>query len=197
MQLVPSLLFGISASLDALLVGITYGIRGARIRFWHNFLISFITLLGTCLSVGLGAQLVTLLPASLWTLAGSLILILFGIYYITKFMILSIKKYRQKKQLTAAQLSAQKQKTPSAMKFSEACTLGCALSANNIGIGLSASIAGLTLIPAAAVTLFFSLFFLAMGNFLGQTRLLRFTEHTADLISGLLLICLGVMEYVG
>lgn len=197
MQIIPSLLFGISASLDSLLVGITFGIRGAHIRFWQNLLISFITLLGTCLSVGLGAQLVTLLPASLWKLTGSLILILFGIYYIIKFMIAVLKKYRQKKQLTAAQLSEVQNKSPMAMTVSGACALGCALSANNIGIGLSASIAGLSLPPTAVITLFFSLAFLAFGNYLGRCRLLKFTDHAADLISGLLLVCLGVLEYMG
>lgn len=52
-----SLLFGISASLDALLVGIGYGIRGTRIKLWQNLVISLITLLGTCLSVGLGHKI--------------------------------------------------------------------------------------------------------------------------------------------
>ena len=36
MQIIPSLLFGISASLDALMIGIGYGIRGIRIRLWQN-----------------------------------------------------------------------------------------------------------------------------------------------------------------
>ena len=51
---IASLLFGISASLDALLVGISYGLRNVRIRLWQNLSISLVTLLGTCLSVGLG-----------------------------------------------------------------------------------------------------------------------------------------------
>ena len=44
MQIIPSLLFGISASLDALMIGIGYGIRGIRIRLWQNLVISGITL---------------------------------------------------------------------------------------------------------------------------------------------------------
>lgn len=196
MQIIPSLLFGISASLDALLVGITYGIRGARIRLWQNLLISTITLLGTCLSVGLGSQLVILLPVSLWKLSGSFILILFGIYYIIRFTRYILKKYRQKKQLTATQISPNPQKHPSALTVPEACTLGCALSANNMGIGLSASMAGLSLIPAATVTLLFSLVFLFLGNRLGTRHMLQLTEHTTDLVSGLLLVGLGLLELI-
>ena len=196
MQIVPSLLFGISASLDALLVGITFGIRDVRVRLWQNLLISFITLLGTCLSVGLGARLVTLLPVSLWNLLGSLILILFGIYYITKFMMTALEKYHEKKQLTAAQLSSHQKKNSSALTFVETFTLGFALSANNIGIGLSASIAGLTLAPAAVVTLFFSLMFLLLGNRLGMRHGLRLTEHFTNLLAGLLLVGLGILELI-
>lgn len=194
MQLVPSLLFGISASLDALLTGIVFGVRGSRIRFWQNLLISAITLLGTCLSVGLGSQLVAVLPASFWNLLGSLILILFGVYYLNKFMIFLLKKYRESKQLAATQSSGKSSLQPAAMSLRDACILGCALSANNIGIGLSASIAGLSLLPAATVTFLFSLTFLALGNRLGQCHSLPFTEHTTDLITGLLLIILGAVE---
>lgn len=197
MQIVPSLLFGISASLDALLVGISYGIRKIRISFWHNLLVSSITLLGTCLSVGLGTRLVRFLPASWGKLAGSIILIFFGVYYITRFMIASLKKYHQKKQLTATSVPAAEAKVPSGLSLLEACTLGCALSANNIGIGLSASIAGLSLIPAAVVTLLFSTSFLFLGNRLGQCRLLQLTGDSADVVSGLLLVGLGILELPG
>ena len=86
MQLFPSLLFGISASLDALLVGISYGLRKVRIRLWQNLVISLVTLSGTCLSVGLGAWLAPLLPGILSRLAGSLILIFLGLYYIMKWL---------------------------------------------------------------------------------------------------------------
>lgn len=196
MQIVPSLLFGISASLDALLVGITFGVRSARINLWQNLLISTITLLGTCLSVALGAQLTLLLPANLWKLSGSLILILFGVYYIIKFMIEKVKKYHHEKQLTATQAPTGKKQPSSAMTFPEACTLGCALSANNMGIGLSASIAGMSMLPAATVTLLFSIIFLYLGNRLGMHHSLQLTESTTNIVSGLLLIGLGILQFL-
>ena len=189
MQFLPPLLFGISASLDALLVGITFGIRGAGIRFRENLLISTITLLGTCLSVGLGEGLTALLPATLWTLCGSLILILLGLYYIIKFMNSRRETFRESAPLTATQAS-------SAMPFSQACSLGMALSANNMGIGLSASIAGLPLLSAATVTFFFSFIFLLLGNQLGQHHIHKLTEHSANLITGILLISLGIFQLI-
>ena len=81
-----ALLFGVSASLDALLVGISYGIRRVRIRLWQNLAISLVTLLGTCLSVGLGQHLAAVLPSMIGAYAGSLVLIFLGLYYIVKWM---------------------------------------------------------------------------------------------------------------
>ena len=81
-----ALLFGVSASLDALLVGISYGIRRIRIRLWQNLTISLVTLLGTCLSVGLGQRLAAVLPSMIGEYAGSLVLIILGLYYIAKWV---------------------------------------------------------------------------------------------------------------
>ena len=73
-MLIASLLFGISASLDALLVGVCYGVKSIRIRLWQNLVISLVTLLGTCLSVGLGTRLAALLPGAVGDCIGSIIL---------------------------------------------------------------------------------------------------------------------------
>lgn len=94
-MLIASLLFGISASLDALLVGISFGLRGVRIRLWQNLTISPITLLGTCLSVGLGHRLAALLPRAVGAYAGSLILILLGLYYIAKWAAAFLRSCRK------------------------------------------------------------------------------------------------------
>ena len=83
-MLIAPLLFGISASLDALLVGIGYGLRKVRIRLWQNLTISLVTLVGTCLSVGLGHRLAVLLPEAVGAYGGSLVLILLGLYYVVK-----------------------------------------------------------------------------------------------------------------
>lgn len=187
MQIAPPLLFGISASLDALLVGIAFGIKGASIRFRHNLLISIITLLGTCLSVGLGSRLTLLLSAPTWKLLGSLILIAMGIFYITKFMTDYFQKDRKQKSLTSAQAAA-------TLTTAETCSLGIALSANNMGIGLSASIAGLSLLPAAIVTFVFSFLFLLLGNQLGTHPRISLTEDCTNLLTGLMLILLGAIQ---
>ena len=65
---------------------------------------------------------------------------------------------------------------------------------NNIGIGLSASMAGLPFLPAAAATFLCSVLLLLMGNRLGRSRMLGLIGHLADPISGGLLIGLALLQ---
>lgn len=215
MQLLPSLLFGISASLDALLVGISYGLRKIRIRALQNLAISLVSLLGTCLSACLGCHLLPLLPPVLAGCIGSIILMLLGTYYIVKWGFSVLIKHRlqamdeiqsiNKTHVIAEIRATDKAQTPAQKKLSIEKSRGClsapetfilslTLSANNIGIGLSASMAGLALLPAAAMTFGCSALFLLCGNRLGQSRFLCLIGNAADPISGLLLIGLGILQ---
>ncbi len=193
-----SLLFGISASLDALLVGIGYGIRGTRIKLWQNLVISLITLLGTCLSVGLGHRLVRLLPGVIGDYAGSLILILLGLYYIVKW---TISFLRCDSGETASENPGHEMVSASVsiafpcLKLTEVLVLSLTLSLNNLSAGLSASLAGLTLLSAAVSTLACSVLFLFAGNRLGRNPVLQLAGKGAEPISGGLLIGLGVMQF--
>ena len=193
-----SLLFGISASLDALLVGIGYGIRGTRIKLWQNLVISLITLLGTCLSVGLGHRLVRLLPGVIGDYAGSLILILLFLYYIGKW---TISFLRGDSGETASENPGHEMVSASVsiafpcLKLTEVLILSLTLSLNNLSAGLSASLAGLTLLPAAVSTLACSVLFLFAGNRLGRNPVLQLAGKGAEPISGGLLIGLGVMQF--
>lgn len=204
MQLLPSLLFGISASLDALLVGIGYGLRGIRVRTWQNLVISFVALLGTCLSACAGSRLLSLFPGSLADSAGSIILILLGAYYIVKQLAALLRERRAEYNNTKG---AESSPAPPTVELSstelcpglsagETLLLSLTLSLNNIGIGLSASMAGLRLLPAAVMTFGCSALFLLSGNRLGRSRLLRLIGGAADPISGLLLIGLGIIQLV-
>lgn len=202
MQLIPSLLFGISASLDALLVGISYGLRKIRINALQNLAISLVSLLGTWLSASLGSHLLPFLPPVLAGCTGSVILMLLGTYYIAKWIFALLINRRMQSMAdrqTIAEIQAtDKTLTPEAPQSSlspwETLILSLTLSVNNIGIGLSASMAGLPLLPAAAMTFGCSALFLLCGNRLGQSRFLCLIGNAADPISGLLLIGLGLLQ---
>lgn len=195
MLLIPSLLFGVSASLDALLVGVSFGLRGVHIRLLQNLFISLITLLGTCLSVSLGSFLTPLLPSVISNCAGSLILMFLGVYYITKWVLETVQDrapdHRSKPEESALTSA---EHISSCLTMPQVLFLSLTLSVNNLGIGLSASMAGLTLIPAATATGICSVLFLYLGNRLGRSPLLQLIGDLADPLSGILLIGLSLIQ---
>lgn len=193
MQLLPSLLFGVSASLDSLLVGISFGLRRVKILLWQNLLISLVTFLGTCLSALLGIHLLPLLPSFQGGLIGSLILILLGIYYIAKQILSALRNRRITLDRNSELATASSRE---ALSLPEIILLSLGLSVNNIGIGLSASMAGIRPASAAISTFFCSALFLLAGSRLGRSHFLQLIGKAADPISGLLLIGLGILQLV-
>ncbi|MCM1567828.1 MAG: manganese efflux pump [Roseburia sp.] len=179
MLLFSSLLFAVSANLDSLLIGISYGIRGFSIKLWQNMLITLITLLGTLFSLGTSTLLLPFLPTYIAHVFGSGILLLMGLYYIGKSLLLRNTPSNESPETAA----------PSTLSL---CLLGVALSANNIGMGISAGFAGLSLLPTLAATLVCSAGFLFLGNRLGRCRRLKLSSNISDLLSGLLLIGLSL-----
>ena len=172
MSILPPLLFGISASLDALLVGMALGLQKVPLPARHNLLISTVTLIGTVI--------------------GSSVLILFGLYYVGKWLLSrwccnfspDNNLYQKKKKFVGHR----------ELSLSQILALGCALSMNNIGIGFSASITGLPFLPASVSTFFCSFGFLAFGSRLGRSAFLQQIGEYTDPVSGLLLILLGLCQ---
>lgn len=209
MNFLSPALFALSASLDALIVGISFGIRRTRIPLRANLLISLVTLAGTVLSICLGRILNPLFPDRLAKIAGSAVLIAMGSWELFQFMRQTLTKFLQgnktaesdRSRIRSAKESApvpspagKPEDTLPLARPREILALGAALSLNNIGIGISASIAGLSLPAAALLTLFCSIFLLGLGNCLGRSRALRFAARFADPLSGLMLIALGILE---
>ncbi len=225
LSFLSSALFAFSASLDALIAGISLGIRKITISFRQNLLVSLIALAGTALSLWLGQSLAALLPgdsaagaaapvsaeiftlpasaafaspaadasslltsadaaspaADLADLAGSLLLLLIGVFYLLKYMISLFQKYQPKAQTLSWNLRT-------------LLPLALALSLNNVGIGLSAGIAGLNPLASSLLTFLFSFLLLFLGNRLGKARLFRNAERYGDLVSGILLIGLVLFD---
>lgn len=190
MRFVPSLLFGISSSLDALLVGISLGLHRVRVRLWQNLFISLVTVLGTCLCIGFGELLAPLLPPVIASCVGSLILIGSGIYYIVRWL----PNVRRK---TIPQIKKEPENADEiapTLRAGELIALSLSLSANNMGMGLAASLGELSLRYTAFATALFSVALLFIGNQLGKSRFLLFIGSLADPLSGALLIGLGILQ---
>lgn len=199
MWILSSVMFGISSCLDAFILGMCQGVRGIHIKISTNLAISLLTVLGTSLSVIFGERLLAFIPVCAAGWIGGLTLIAYGIFYITKFMIKSIKKCINHKVYAEKNSYEQSEVCKDCRSRSNTGFIliyGISLSMNNIGIGLGAGIAGLKLVPAALSTLLFSVIFLYTGNNFGRSRLSFFLGKAAEPFSGLLLLALGVWEII-
>lgn len=201
MTFVSSLLFAVSASLDALMVGITYGIRKIRLSFLQNLLVSLITLFGTVIAICLGNLLAPFFSGKPLVGAGSAILIGMGVYYLIKYLVPQVQKYRAGPDTDNTPVSENDSSASDAgcsesvsLTTKKLLLLGLALSANNMGIGIGASMAGIPLMAASVFTFLCSVCFLKLGNSLGQLKFLQLADRFADPLSGLLLILLGICQ---
>lgn len=198
MYLISAFLFSFSANIDSFIIGISYGIKKMKIRPFQNLLIALITLCGTSAALFSGSKILAFGFFPCAGYLGNLILLALGLYYVMKFFVSFLKNHIRKKrsstdrknQVTICSGSA----PSSVLSWKEALLLGISLSANNLGIGIGASIAGLALFPTAPVSFLLSMLFLSLGNHAGRSRVFEKAGQYADLFCGMLLVILGFCQ---
>lgn len=189
MHLISALLFSISANIDAFVVGLSYGIKKQRIPWLTNLLISLITFIGTLFSLWIGLRAATFIPPTASRVAGSTLLILLGLYYCFKYLL----EWLHRKDKESDSISAQSE---SVLTGKEPALLGLTLTINNAGMGIGASFAGINFLMTSFLTLFICGFFLITGNRIGSRWAPASLARQADLISGIIIVVLGIYELI-
>lgn len=198
MHLISSLLFAISANIDSFIVGMSYGIKKSNIDLLKSTIISLVTLTGTVIAILMGTEISQFLAPSVTQAIGCILLIGLGLYYMIKSFGGYIKGKLKKSEMKTNELDVRANGKSSAngslLTLKEGLFLGLALSVNNFGMGIGASMTGLKLIPTALVSLVVSVAFLYGGNLIGKTKMPHITDRAADILSGLILVGLAVYE---
>lgn len=198
MHLISSLLFAISANIDSFIVGMSYGIKKSNIDLLKSAIISLVTLTGTVIAILMGTEISQFLAPSVTQAIGCILLIGLGLYYMIKSFWGYIKGKLKKSEMKTNELDVSTNGESSAngslLTLKEGLFLGLALSVNNFGMGIGASMTGLKLIPTAFVSLVVSVAFLYGGNLIGKTKMPHITDCAADILSGLILVGLAVYE---
>jgi len=189
MHIVSSLLLVLSANMDNIIVGLSYGIKKVKIGPLANLLIAVITLIGTVLSMALGKILLKIIPGNFVNSLGSIILLLIGLWTIIQPLLKSsdsdsIFENPEKVDIDKS----------SVIDAKESIILALALTVNNIGIGVGASIAGLNIVVTSLFTFVVSLLTITLGYFIGSRYLARVVNKRTAVISGLIIIILAVYE---
>lgn len=198
MHLLSSFLFAVSANIDSFIVGMSYGIKKSGIDLLKSTIISLVTLSGTVIAILMGTEISRFLPAAVTIIIGCTLLIGLGMYYIIKASVGYIRHKRKLSEMKTSELADQanpiSSSASSLLTVKEGLFLGLALSINNFGMGIGASMTGLKLIPTAIASLIVSVVFLYAGNVIGKTKMPHISDHAADFISGLILVGLGIYE---
>ena len=201
MNLLATILFVLSASFDVFVVAMSYGFKNIKIKPFINFVISFISSLGTFISMEIGLALTNIIPLSVVNILGSIIMLLLGLYCLLDYRKVLKKSTNHKdRNLNPSSPIVILEKPEIAdtnksgtIQFKESILLSIALALNNVGLGIGASIAGLHIILTTIVTLIITIILIPLGFLCSKKLLNTWIGKSGSLISGILLIILAVI----
>ena len=201
--------FGISLSIDALGIGLSYGVRKMKIPILARGVLFLLILAVTGLAVLIGSGIIRVLPPLAAKILGGASLILLGFWIFYQVL---IKKEGTAKNYNAPDMllnllikplgiAIQVIRHPEACDLDssntidpiEALYLGAAISIDAAGTGIAGAALGLNNLLLPFVIAFFHVAFLSVGQIIGG-RLVRLRIKSAvwSVISGSLLILIGL-----
>lgn len=205
------LFLALSLSIDSIGIGITYGLRNTRIPIFSKLILFFISIFFTTISLMLGNLITKFLPDYIANFIGSFILIFIGIWILFQIFHTSPKKectinsnepkiYSLFIKFLGITIQIIKEPKSSDLDNSkiidwkEACFLGIALSIDSISVSFGSGITGLSSFYFPILVASFHMLFLFFGKFLGHkiSGIQKFPENICNIISGFLLIIIGI-----
>jgi putative sporulation protein YtaF len=200
--ILTALLFSLSSNLDNVVVGIAYGIKKIKIGIIANLIIAVVTSTGTFLAMSFGAYITKFLPNSVANDLGALAITILGVYFVTQ-SIIKLNRTTSSKELALKDINdmieyAEKSDLDSSgdINMKEAIIVAFGLTFNNLGTGVVASITGVSIFFTVIATFILSILTIIFGEAVGNNVLGKFFGKYAPLISGILLIILGIIEFL-
>jgi putative sporulation protein YtaF len=184
-----------ASNLDNLGVGVAIGIRGTRIRAIPNLVIAAATMAGTAAAMSSGRALSELVPSPTAAALGALIIVAVGAG--TVLASVSAVRAPGRSSMLDRALRRGRRDDAEGISYREALVLGVALSLNNIAAGIGAGVAGLPLLATTLLAGAFSLLCVGGGSFAGQVVGRLLPGRRAPLISGLVLLAIGIAMLAG
>ncbi len=206
------ILIALSVSIDSLGIGITYGIKGTKINITSKIILFYTSLIIVTFATKLGNLITSIFSNFIANLIGSTMLIFMGFWVIFQSFnkkIIVYKKYKSKIYnffIKSFRIAIQIIKKPiysdldnsKIIDSKEALYLGLALSVDSLCVGISSSMIELNsnLFPILVST--FQLLFISFGNLLGKKlkNSLKFPENIYSILSGILLILIGLFKFL-
>lgn len=199
------ILLGVTLSIDAVFVGITYGIRGTRVPLLSCAVILFFSALYAGIAVLCGSFLKTIISPPIIRAAGALLLALLGVNMIAKaFKAESAEKKKSSGLSKIVDLGDQVFKNPNVgdlndsgdIDVKEAFFLTLALSADALVAGIAGGMLALSVWLFPIVTGVFQTGFLCLGIFLGNSfkKKIRLHDKYISVIAGISIIAFAFLK---
>jgi putative sporulation protein YtaF len=211
-HLISILSFAISANFDNVGVGVAYGIRGTCVPFLANFIIAVINSSGTAVSMMAGMSIARIFDARMSGVVGGLILMSIGIWAAFRSMrrldlTVPVEDELRQRLGRLSEMAGPRKiweivsnpfvahpDCKGAMGLIESFVIGLGLTMTNVVTGLAAGMIGLNVILLTLVTMVFSMAAIWVGRCAGNSRAFRWVGRYSGIVSGLLLLCVGILE---
>ena len=213
-MLINSLVLALSSSIDSLGIGITYGIKNTRISYMGKVVLFVISFSISILAIWFGDVIKNIFSDFVTKLMGNIILIAMGGFICFQAIHKNEINYKMNKKdekiysffIDFLGITIKIIKNPSSSDLDssnsidskEALFLGVALSLDCFCIGMGGSMIGVSPLLFPLFISIFQLIFLNMGHILGKKlyQLSHFPDNTWSIISGILLIFIGLLRFV-
>ena len=178
------ILLALSASIDALSLGITYGIQKTKMSKTANIIIFMIVLVCSSIAILVGHFLSLLFSPTLSISLGSSLLIILGLYNIYK----GIKKSN-----TFVNFDTD---NSNYIDNKEATAIGLAVAVDASCVSMGAGIIGYISFILPVFRGFFHTLFVNCGKFVAKSAVekLNIPSHVLSIISGILLVLIGFLR---
>lgn len=176
------ILLALSASLDALGLGITYGIKNTKMSKVSNVIIFTIVFVASSISVFIGHYISLLFSPTFSAFLGASLLIMLGVYNIYK----AIYKVDNTANFDIDNSNDINNK--------EAAALGAAVAVDAACVSLGSGVIGYGTILLPILMATFHTFFVNCGNFVAKSVIEKISvpKHILSICSGILLILIGI-----
>lgn len=174
-----SLLLAFSVSIDSLGIGITYGIRNAKIKFISRCILFIMSVFFTYCSFAIGDFIKSILSELVTKAISSGILVIIGILIIIDPIPFDLDHSR-------------------AIDTKEALLLGTALSLDSVCVGIGSSIGGYSSSYFPLLVAVFQLVFMAIGMLIGKKIIKNFNvpDKVWNIISGGIIVIFGIVKFL-
>jgi putative Mn2+ efflux pump MntP len=184
-MLLSYIILAISVSIDSFGIGITYGIKKTHIYTISKIIMFIISFIITFIAVNLGAILSKYISYGLANFISSAVLVCMGFW-------VAYKAIRKKEAIASNLDTLQK------IEWKDAIYLSFILSIDAICVGVCGGAMGYSPFIFSLLATTFQLIFLCLGKFLGEkiTLISFIPENTWSILSGIMLVCVGISRMI-